>query len=261
MHKYLHRFIPQNARISPYLPNNLMPVADGHDRTWYNLKSTEAETDVYIYDEISWWGITADELVAEIVNIQTPAINVHINSPGGNVFDGLAIANALKKHPATVTAINDSLAASIATIIMMGADARQAESNSLMMIHNAWGLAVGDHHEMMKTAELLQKVTDTLAQEYANVGNLSKDEFLAAMDNETWYSAGEAADAGLVDVVLNAPESTPADKSSLSIFDLSQFDNVPDALKNAYESKKPQKPAGLTNYARARKIALLEKVA
>ena len=217
MHNYFHRYVSHGQKVSPYLPSNFIPLFDGHDRKWFNLKESENETEIFIYDEISWWGITADDLVSTIVGIEADNITVRINSPGGSVFDGLAITNALRTHPANITTVNDSLAASIASIIMMAGDQRKAQNNSMMMIHNAWGIAIGDHHEMSKTAALLEKITGTLADEYARYSNEDASYFLNAMDNEAWLSAQESSDLGLVTEVLNAESEGITDSADKAI--------------------------------------------
>lgn len=102
-------------------------------------QSTEDTTEVYIYEEIDWfWGLSADVFVQELNEIMTDNIDVRLNSPGGDVFDSIAIYNALVKHPANVTVYVDSLAASGASIIAMSGDKRVMMVGSQMMIHDAW---------------------------------------------------------------------------------------------------------------------------
>jgi ATP-dependent protease ClpP protease subunit len=172
--------------------------ADG----WYSIKAISAdEADVLIYDEISWDGISADSFQRELGSVQARQLNVHINSPGGSVFDGIAIANALYSHPATVNVYVDGLAASIASVIAMSGDRVVMMPRSQMMIHDASGICLGNAADMAEMAALLDKQSDNIANAYADRAGGTAEEWRARMREETWYTAEEAVEAGLADEV------------------------------------------------------------
>ena len=136
-------------------------------------------------------------------------INLHINSPGGSVFEGIAIYNMLKQNPAHVNVYVDGLAASIASVIAMSGDAIFMPSNAMMMIHNPWTMAVGNAEELRKQADDLDQITKSSVQTYlAKAGDkLDEDKLKELMDNETWLTAQEAVDYGLADEVLSANQA------------------------------------------------------
>lgn len=124
---------------------------------------------------------------------------VRINSPGGDVFDGFAIYNLLKQHPARIKVKVDGLAASAASVVAMAGDEIEIADNALMMIHNPWTMAVGDAETMIETAALLEKVKGSIVTTYKARAKLSEDEIVALMNSETWFDAGGAIEAGLAD--------------------------------------------------------------
>lgn len=159
-------------------------------------------TELFIYDSIGgWFGIAAQDVVRELMSIDTETINVRINSPGGDVFDGIAIMNALRSHPAKITVTVDSLCASIATAIAMAGETITMMPGSQMMIHNASGLAMGQASDMRKLADLLDFQTRNIATQYSRRAGGTVDDWLAAMDAETWLSDDEAVAHGLADAV------------------------------------------------------------
>ncbi|MFW6598127.1 head maturation protease, ClpP-related [Propionibacteriaceae bacterium Y2011] len=180
-----------------------------------------------IYDPIdSWggpWGLSAKEFVEALDGIpeDTAEIHLHINSPGGMVWEGLAILNAIRQHPARVTTVVDGLAASAASFIAMGADEVVMAPNSELMIHNPYGLAIGDHLVMAKMSDDLVHETKNLADIYRRKAGGDLEAWLAAMADESWYSAEEAVEAGLADRLL---DDAPSDQSNLKArFNLSTF--------------------------------------
>ena len=131
-------------------------------------------------------------------------INLHINSPGGSVFEGIAIYNMLKQNPAKVNVYVDGLAASIASVIAMSGDAIFMPKNAMMMIHNPWTMAVGNADELRKQADDLDQITKASVVTYLNKadGKLDESTLKELMDNETWLTAQEAVDYGLADEVM-----------------------------------------------------------
>jgi ATP-dependent Clp endopeptidase proteolytic subunit ClpP len=195
-------------------------------KSWYTIKAlADGETgsaEILIYDEISSWGVSAADFVRELAELDADQITVRINSPGGAVFDGIAILNALRGHPATITTVVDSIAASIASVIAMGGDRVVMNQNSQMMIHNAWNVAVGNADELEKVAKDLRRMSSNLASIYADKAGGSVDEWQARMDVETWYTADEAVAAGLADEVMTAKGDDLLGIARAS-FDLSKF--------------------------------------
>jgi len=127
-------------------------------RAWYEIRAKKGadEADVYIYDEIGFWGITAQDFVNELKEITAAVINLHINSPGGEVFDGIAIYNTLKAHSATINVFVDSLAASSASFIAQAGERVVMAKSATMMIHEPYGAALGNSETMEKMAGQFQ---------------------------------------------------------------------------------------------------------
>jgi ATP-dependent protease ClpP protease subunit len=201
--------------------------ASAQPRQWYritNAASEDGDTAVIdIYDEIGYWGVTAADFVTELRAITATNVDLHINSPGGDVYDGLAIYNALIDHPATVTATVDALAASAASFIAQAADRIVMGRNAEMMIHDAWGMCVGNAGDMVEMAAMLDKVSDNIASIYSvRAGNGTTAAWRKRMAGEPWYSAQEAVDIGLADEVAKTEKrrgtAEPAAKWDLSVF-------------------------------------------
>lgn len=203
---------------------------------WYrisNAADSDDATDVYIYDSIGgWWGTSAVDFVQKLLAIDTKQINVHINSPGGDVFEGIAIFQALRNHPARIVTYVDSLAASAASFIAMAGDRRVVAPYGSVMIHDAWGLAIGNAADMAKMAEELDQVSNNIASIYAGRAGGDVAEWREAMLAETWYSAQEALDAGLVhevqeDAEKGADDTAASNRWDLSIFNFAGRDKAP----------------------------------
>lgn len=170
--------------------------------TWFDIKAkAEAEADVFLYDEIGGFGVNARDFISQIRASGAKKINLRINSPGGSVFDGLAIYNFLKEQDVTVQV--DGLAASIASIIAMAGKEIRIASNGFLMIHNPWGGAMGDSEEMRQTADLLDKIRDSLVGTYAKKTGKDAETIKRWMDEETWFSAEEAKANGFVDTITD----------------------------------------------------------
>jgi ATP-dependent protease ClpP protease subunit len=169
-------------------------------RNWYAIANRAGEAEVLIYDEIGAYGITAKAFVAALKPHAGKPIRLRVKSPGGSVFDAVAIYNALKGHPRKVTASIEGLAASAASVIVMAAKEILAAGNSFLMLHNPRRLCLGDADAMRQMADLLDRVRVPLVAAYRRSGK-SDAEIEALMSAETWYSADEAKDNGFVDHV------------------------------------------------------------
>ncbi|SUC26316.1 ATP-dependent Clp protease proteolytic subunit 1 [Providencia rustigianii] len=123
-------------------------------------------------------------------------INLHIHSPGGEVFEGIAIYNQLKNHNASITVYIDGLAASMASVIAMVGDEVIMPTNAMMMIHKPWGVSWGDADDMRDYADLLDKVENVLIPAYMEKTGKTKEELEAMLSEETWLTAEECVEHG-----------------------------------------------------------------
>jgi ATP-dependent protease ClpP protease subunit len=186
--------------------------------------------ELLLYDEIGFWGITAKQFAEQLATITAGTIHLRVNSPGGDVFDGVAIFNALRAHPAQVITHIDGLAASIASVIALAGDEVRMAPNAFFMIHNPWGITIGDAQVHRKMADTLDKIADSaIASTYRAKSGQDAETVETWMNDETWFTAAEAEDAGFVDVVEDAQ---PADASAAA-FDLSIYQHVPPDLRDA----------------------------
>ena len=187
---------------------------------WYNIQNKASETaDIYIFDEIGMYGVTAQDFIGEIKELKNTPINLRINSLGGDVFNGMAIYNVIKKREAKTTVYIEGIAASIATIIALGADEVVMSENSLFMIHNAWGGTMGDAKDMRKSAETLEKISTELTEIYMKKTGLSYDVVSNMMDEKTWLNSEEAYELGFVDTISDAIKIAAK-------YDVSKFKNI-----------------------------------
>lgn len=200
-------------RRPPTVPPGMQLPENAKD--WFRIENSaeDAEsTDVYVYDSIGgWFGMFADEFIEAIGQIKTPKMNIRLNSPGGSVFEGIAIANAIRNHPANVTVYVDSLAASIASVIALAGDRVVMMPQSQFMVHNASGAAYGDATEMTKMADLLDKQSRNIAEAYAQHTGRPVAEWQQYMAAETWFTAEEAVAVGLADEVMPMRPKQDAD--------------------------------------------------
>lgn len=227
-------------------PYNFQRPKDALPKTWYKITNLAADTaEVAIYDEIGMWGVTASDFMAELAGASVKNLTLRINSPGGDVFDGLAILNSIRSHPANVHVIVDGLAASAASFIAMAGDKVEMAPNSMMMIHEASGLCMGNAGDMRDLADLLDKTSANIASIYASRSGRSPEEHRKAMQAESWYSDQEAVDAGLADAVIGSEAKTtnlsvtklssPAQSTWDDIFRDVDLDQVANALKGVSE--------------------------
>lgn len=185
--------------------------------------------DMYLYDEIGYWGITASDFIGELSQLQGANISLHVNSPGGDVFDGIAIYNALLNHQGMVAVTIDSLAASAASFIAMAGQQVQMAKTAQIMIHDALALVIGNAQELRDTADLLDKNSLNIASIYADRAGGTPEDWRTRMMAETWYSSDEALDAGLVDAIQTPParNQPAAPVQARKRPDMSMIDVVP----------------------------------
>lgn len=171
-------------------------------KNWYSIKAAGKTATLSIYDEIGGYGVTAQSFINDLNSLAGVSnINLHISSEGGSVQDGVAMYNALKRHPAKVNVFIDGWALSMASFIAMAGDIVSMSENALMMIHNAWGGGSGDAKELRKTADILEKATNSLVDGYVFKTGKSREEITAMLDAETWLTAEEALNQGFIDEI------------------------------------------------------------
>lgn len=173
--------------------------------TWYRItnRAGTGPTQVTIYDEIGFVGVTAKDFVNDLSSISGD-LELHLASNGGEVFDGIAIYNGLKQRSGTITVVVDSIAASIASVIAMAASPGRLliAPTASMMVHDAQGMAGGPSSEMRKMGDLLDQQSDNIASIYAERTGKPAAYWRDIMRNETWYIGQQAVDAGLADRLL-----------------------------------------------------------
>lgn len=194
---------------------------------WYKISNNTGAgvATIHVYDEIGYFGVTASDFIAELRAIDARSIDLHISSPGGEVFDGFAIFEALRAHRATVTTYVDSLAASIASVIAMAGDRIVMGRFAELMIHDAMGLCVGNADDMAAVIADLDRESERIAAVYADRAGGTATQWRKAMKAETWYSAQEAVDAGLADEIATParPDQDDDDDDVAARWDLSIF--------------------------------------
>jgi ATP-dependent protease ClpP protease subunit len=163
---------------------------------------------IYVYDVIGGWDLDSGEFVQAVHGIDAKALDLHINSPGGFVYDAVAMFEALQTHPATVNVHIDGLAASAASFLAQAGDSVDIAKGGRMMIHDAQGIGIGSPADMREYADLLDAVSDDISGYYAARAGGKPAAWRTAMKATTWYSATEAVDAGLADRVAGADKKT-----------------------------------------------------
>ncbi|MBC7154499.1 MAG: Clp protease ClpP [Rhodobacteraceae bacterium] len=211
----------------------------------------DGEVEVMVYDQIGYWGISAEDFVREVKQIDAKVIHLRIDSPGGDVFMARSMKTALEQHPARVIAHVDGIAASAASYLMLAGDEIEIAKGAFVMIHNAWVFTIGDTREHAKSATILDKIDGSIRADYAAKTGKTTEDFRKLMDDETWLESAEALDLGLVDRVYEK------DGGAENRFDLSIFDNAPDALKRP----NPEGTDAAHRAAQMRRLEYFERVA
>nr|DAO35231.1 MAG TPA: major capsid protein [Bacteriophage sp.] len=202
-----------------------------NNQSWYSIKAKANDTaEISIYDEIGFWGVSAASFAQDLKDCgnNLKQINLHIHSPGGDVFDGIAIYNLLKNHPANVTVYIDGLAASMASVIAMAGNEVIMPENAMMMIHKPWGIQGGDAEDMRKYADLLDKVENTLIPAYANKTGKTPEELAEMLSAETWLNGKECVEQGFADKLAEPLVAMASIKSRK----LEDFEKMPNEIKN-----------------------------
>jgi ATP-dependent Clp protease, protease subunit len=200
-------------------------------RSWYAIRARAGGTEIAIYDEIGAYGVSAKGFLAELGALPdgTP-IDLRLNSPGGSVFDAVAIHNALKRHEGPVTVWIDGIAASAASYVAMAGDEIVMPENAFLMIHDPAGLVMGTAEDMRAMAQALDKVKGSLLSGYAAKSGRAAEEIGVLMAAETWLDAKDALELGLADRLAEPVRIAAA-------FDIGRFRNAPPALVEAVETE------------------------
>ena len=202
---------------------------------WYSIRALSKGAEISIHDEIGAFGVTAKEFLAELGELtNTSRITLRINSPGGSVFDGIAIYNALKRHPAHITVVVEGIAASIASVIVCAGDEVVMPENAMLMLHEPSAVVSGTADDLLSMAAALEKMRISLVSAYRDKSGLPDTEIEELLSHETWLSASEALDLGFADRI-EAPVKMAA------CFDLSTFRNTPQAL-SAFSTRNEEAP-------------------
>ena len=213
-------------------------------KTWYQIQAKKDKpkaAEISIHDEIGLWGISASAFMRDLRGMgELDEIHLSLHSPGGDVLDGWAIYNALKGSKAKITARVEGLAASMASVILQAADVREVHENSYVMIHNPWGLAVGDAEEMRDTAALLDKLGNGLVSAYVSRTGNDEEEIREMMDAETWMDGKEAVERGFADKLLDGVAL------SARAFDNRKFKMTPQSLQANSETDSQVAPVDET---------------
>ncbi len=238
------------------LKSIIVPQASLHQRHWFSIqaKAESDQAEVLIYDYIGWGGVSAADFAKQLKDVSAKTINVRINTPGGDVFDGLAIFNSLKAHGAQIHVKVDGIAASIGSIIAMAGHSITMGESAFMMIHNPWAVAIGNAADMRDMAATLDKIGGSLADIYAKRADVSAAQAQSWMDAETWFTAQEAKDAGLADVVHGGEKAKAAVQ-----FDLSGYTKVPKALTAPNPTSQPDEDSAKRAALMRMRLSLVER--
>lgn len=237
-----------------------------------SIRADATENVIWLYDmvvgsdeEALWWGGVSPEAFAKTLAAMTGPVTLRINSPGGDVFAGISMAQAIREYPDGVTVRIDGIAASIASVIAIAGREVIAAPGSFIMVHKAWTIVLGNSDDLLKEAALLEKIDGSLADQYRAAAGDDTD-WALAMADETWFTAAEALRAGLVDSIAGdggaASSTTPA--AGLT-WDLSAFAHPPTVDQEHQPDAAPQPaPVRVDEIAaRRRKLAvdLLQRAA
>lgn len=191
---------------------------------WYDVKNvTDDSAEIAIYGEIGSFGVSAKGFISELRGLGDRRVTLRIHSPGGEVLEGTAIYNALRRHKGGVDVAIDGMAASMATVIAMAGERRSMAANGWFVIHNPFSGAVGESKDFRKQADLLDSIKGVLVDTYAGRTGMDRADISEMMDEETWMNAEQAKEYGFI-TDITEPLAAAA---SIADFSLSRFDKVP----------------------------------
>ena len=194
---------------------------------YFSMEKVGETANLNIYGDITSWPweelgeVSANTLSKQLETLgDVSQINVFINSYGGEVAEGLAIYNALRRHKAKVVTYCDGFACSIASVIFMSGDERVMNESSLLMVHNAWTFASGNAEELRKQADDLEKITQASVEAYKAHSTLSEEEIKALMDNESWILPSEALEYGFATKIDKTEKEKASQNAMRKLFEI-----------------------------------------
>ena len=212
----------------------------------FAVRAEGSATRIDMYDVIDdFYGVSAADFTAALNSVKDGDISLHINSPGGDVFAARAMVAAISAHPSNITAHIDGLAASAASYVAIACDKVVMQDGSMMMIHQAWSLALGNSSDMRATADLLDKIDGTIVADYQRKTGMPADQLVQMMADETWMTAQEALDMKFCDAIVENSKGKSKNTWNLA------------AYKNAPKHESPIDPHAAT---RERMLALLDRI-
>lgn len=208
-------------------------------KTWYEIRARGTGAEVLIYDEIGAYGVSAKGFLAELGALPDGVpIDLRLNSPGGSVFDAVAIYNALQRHEGAITVWIDGIAASAASYVAMAGDEIVMPENAFLMIHDPSGIVMGTASDMREMAGTMDKIAGSMIRGYAARSGRSEEEIATLMAAETWFDAQDALAAGLATRMVEPVRIAAS-------FDIAQFRNAPPALVEAVAEEAPDSIEGV----------------
>lgn len=213
-------------------------------KKYYSLETNGSEADLYIFGDITSWeyfenDVSSYTLSKELQALDADRINVHINSYGGEVAEGLAIYNMLRNHKAKVRTVCDGFACSIASVIFMAGDERIMNNASLLFIHNAWTVAVGNAEQLRKEADELDVISQGAFAAYRTAVNISEEELRDMLGAETWILPDDALEMGFATAIIGAEQRGKAAASAHKAL----FSLVKNAMQHVHAAEtQPPKP-------------------
>jgi len=200
-------------------------------KNWYSICALNEGAEISIYDEIGAYGVSAKAFLADLGKLPDKApLTLRLNSPGGSVFDAVAIYNALQRHTGNVTVSIDGIAASAASYIAMAGDEIIMPENAFLMIHDPSGMVMGTAADMRDMAEALDKIGGSLLRGYAAKSGKAEKDIAKLMAKETWLDAAEALEMGFADTMAEPVKIAAS-------FNVSRFQNTPPEIVEAVKAK------------------------
>ena len=216
-----------------------------------------AANEFFINDVIDqYWGANAKDLKEFLdQNAESSEIHIHINSPGGDAFEGRAMASLIRAFKGKTVCHVDGIAASAASIVAVSCDEVVMGIGTMLMIHNAWTITAGNKADLIDQADLLDKCDQAMATDYELKSGLPREEIIAMMDAETWLTAEDAVEKKLADRIDNEKQ-----KQDTSAFNLDAYDNTPESLLKKEEPQKEEPDFKAVKEANERRLQLFKFV-
>jgi ATP-dependent Clp protease, protease subunit len=191
----------------------------------YSIKQSGQTATIYLYDIVGWPGVSAETFVRDLNALAAATIHLRINSPGGDVFEGRAMATAIRQHRSRIIAHVDGVAASAASTVALAAREVEIAQGAFFMIHRAWALTGGTADELRAMAELLTTIDGTLADEYVRETGQKRAQILEWMVAETWFSAEDSVKFGFADRLAESEKAK-------NEWNLDVYERTPESLKS-----------------------------